>query len=107
MSQARGLNYGRSHSDPATAATNNTSAMVEVKNLRKSFGSLEVLRGIDLTIGRRETLCVIGPSGSGKTTLLRCVNYLEIPTDGQVWVDGELMAPGRVNTYMQEPSSAA
>ena len=58
--------------------------LVDVVNLHKSFGHLEVLKGIDLQIRRREVVCVIGPSGSGKSTLLRCVNLLEQPTSGTV-----------------------
>jgi polar amino acid transport system ATP-binding protein len=68
--------------------------MIEVRDLHKSFGDLEVLRGIDLEIGAGEVVCVIGPSGSGKSTLLRCVNLLEQPTSGTVVVDGvELTDP--------------
>ena len=63
-------------------------ASVELRDLHKSFGSLEVLRGIDLRLERGEVLCVIGPSGSGKSTLLRCVNLLEEPTSGEVYVGG-------------------
>ncbi|RZU25623.1 amino acid ABC transporter ATP-binding protein [Streptomyces sp. BK239] len=67
---------------------------IEVRGLRKSFGDNEVLRGIDLEIRRGEVVCVIGPSGSGKSTLLRCVNLLEEPTGGQVFVGGaELTDP--------------
>ncbi|WP_274565185.1 amino acid ABC transporter ATP-binding protein [Streptomyces spiramyceticus] len=61
---------------------------IEIRGLHKSFGDNEVLRGIDLTIARGEVVCVIGPSGSGKSTLLRCVNLLEEPTSGQVFVGG-------------------
>ncbi|QUH06512.1 amino acid ABC transporter ATP-binding protein [Saccharopolyspora erythraea] len=68
--------------------------MIEISGLRKAFGSLEVLQGVDLRVGRGEVVCVIGPSGSGKSTLLRCVNLLEEPTDGKVVVDGaELTDP--------------
>ena len=68
--------------------------MIEVTDLHKSFGDLEVLRGIDLTVEAGEVVCVIGPSGSGKSTLLRCVNLLEQPTSGKVTVDGiELTDP--------------
>jgi polar amino acid transport system ATP-binding protein len=68
--------------------------MIEVRDLHKSFGDLEVLRGIDLEVGAGEVVCVIGPSGSGKSTLLRCVNLLEQPTSGTVIVDGvELTDP--------------
>ena len=62
---------------------------VEIRGLHKSFGELEVLKGIDTTVRRGEVVCVIGPSGSGKSTLLRCVNLLEAPTSGQVFIDGE------------------
>jgi polar amino acid transport system ATP-binding protein len=64
-------------------------ALVEIKNLHKSFGSNHVLRGIDFTVEQGEVVCVIGPSGSGKSTLLRCVNLLEVPQEGQVFVSGE------------------
>ena len=61
---------------------------IEIRGLHKSFGDNQVLRGIDLDIARGEVVCVIGPSGSGKSTLLRCVNLLEEPTAGQVFVGG-------------------
>ena len=61
---------------------------IQVSGLHKSFGTNEVLRGIDLEIGQGEVVCVIGPSGSGKSTLLRCVNLLEEPTQGRVFVGG-------------------
>jgi polar amino acid transport system ATP-binding protein len=68
--------------------------VVDITGLHKSFGSVEVLRGIDLQVGRGEVVCVIGPSGSGKSTLLRCVNVLEEPTAGSVVVAGvELTDP--------------
>jgi polar amino acid transport system ATP-binding protein len=60
--------------------------MIEVRDLHKSFGDLEVLRGIDFRVEAREVVCVIGPSGSGKSTLLRCINLLEQPTSGRVFV---------------------
>jgi polar amino acid transport system ATP-binding protein len=62
---------------------------VEVRELHKSFGDLHVLRGIDLTVGKGEVVCVIGASGSGKSTLLRCVNLLERPDSGEILVAGE------------------
>ncbi len=62
--------------------------MIRISDLHKNFGSLEVLRGIDLEVSRREVMAIIGPSGSGKSTLLRCINYLEIPTSGEIVVDG-------------------
>ncbi|MER5555823.1 amino acid ABC transporter ATP-binding protein [Streptomyces sp. NPDC002793] len=61
---------------------------IDVRGLRKSFGTLEVLAGIDFSVARGEVVCVIGPSGSGKSTLLRCVNLLEEPTSGTVMVGG-------------------
>ncbi|HEY9568406.1 MAG TPA: amino acid ABC transporter ATP-binding protein [Thalassobaculum sp.] len=70
------------------------TAMLAVAGLRKSFGPLEVLRGIDLTVSPQELVFVIGPSGSGKSTLLRCCNRLEEPDQGSVRVDGvELLDP--------------
>jgi polar amino acid transport system ATP-binding protein len=71
-----------------------TGGSVVVTDLHKTFGSVEVLRGIDLTVARGEVLCIIGPSGSGKSTLLRCINMLETPTRGSVVVEGtELTDP--------------
>ncbi|MFE0201458.1 amino acid ABC transporter ATP-binding protein, partial [[Kitasatospora] papulosa] len=61
---------------------------IEIRGLRKSFGDNEVLRGIDMDVARGEVVCVIGPSGSGKSTLLRCVNLLEEPSAGKVFVGG-------------------
>ncbi|MEJ8545093.1 amino acid ABC transporter ATP-binding protein [Brevibacillus borstelensis] len=61
--------------------------MIQLKNIRKSFGSHEVLKGIDLTVNKGDVVVILGPSGSGKTTLLRCVNFLERPSDGQVTIN--------------------
>jgi ABC-type polar amino acid transport system ATPase subunit len=70
--------------------------MVEVENLHKSFGSNEILKGIDLTIRQGEKLVILGPSGSGKSTFLRCLNYLEQPTSGIVKIEGKAFAePGK------------
>jgi polar amino acid transport system ATP-binding protein len=63
--------------------------MVELRNVHKRFGSLRVLKNINLAVARGEAVVIIGPSGSGKSTLLRCVNYLERPDQGDVLVDGE------------------
>ena len=63
--------------------------MIEVKNLCKSFGDLQVLKGISETINDRDVVCVIGPSGSGKSTFLRCLNLLEEPSGGEVFLDGK------------------
>ena len=64
---------------------------VVITDLHKSFGSVEVLKGVDLSVARGEVVCIIGPSGSGKSTLLRCVNLLETPTRGTVVVEGRDM----------------
>ncbi|TMR18058.1 amino acid ABC transporter ATP-binding protein [Nonomuraea turkmeniaca] len=67
---------------------------VEIRDLHKYFGDNEVLKGIDFTVEPGQVVCVIGPSGSGKSTLLRCVNMLEVPTKGQVFINGaELTDP--------------
>jgi len=62
--------------------------LVQIRGLKKSFGSLRVLDGVDLDVAKGEAVCVIGPSGSGKTTLLRCINLLEPYDDGSIKVDG-------------------
>ena len=63
--------------------------MITVKNLHKYFGNLEVLKGIDIHIEQGEKIVVIGPSGSGKSTFLRCLNLLETPTKGEIFIEGE------------------
>jgi polar amino acid transport system ATP-binding protein len=65
------------------------TAAIEIKNLHKYFGDLEVLKGIDFHVDEGEVVCVIGPSGSGKSTLLRCVNRLEESTSGTILIEGE------------------
>lgn len=65
-------------------------ALLDVRGFRKSFGGTEVLKGIDFSMDRGETLAIIGSSGSGKTTLLRCLNFLETPDAGQMYLDGKL-----------------
>ena len=65
-----------------------TKPIIEVKGLKKSFGTLEVLKGINTEVQRGEVVVVIGPSGSGKSTFLRCLNLLETPTGGSIFVDG-------------------
>ncbi len=64
-------------------------SVLEVKNITKKFGKTEVLRGIDFSLEKGEVLSIIGSSGSGKTTLLRCLNFLETPDTGEIYVDGE------------------
>jgi polar amino acid transport system ATP-binding protein len=65
--------------------------MVEAIGVHKSFGALEVLKGIDLSIAKGEVVCLLGPSGSGKSTFLRCINHLERMTRGRILVDGRLI----------------
>ena len=62
--------------------------MIEVQNLHKYFGELEVLKGVDTHIGKGDCVCVIGPSGGGKSTFLRCINLLEMPTKGDIIIEG-------------------
>lgn len=71
-----------------------SEAMVTVKNLHKSFGDNEILKGIDLIINPGEKVAIIGPSGSGKSTLLRCINYLEQPTSGTVMIGTKAFSDG-------------
>ena len=70
---------------------------VEVKNLYKSFGNLDVLKGINFNVKDGEVVCLIGPSGSGKSTILRCLNKLEESTSGDIIVDGHLITDKKVN----------
>ncbi len=65
------------------------SFLVQIDNLHKYFGKEEVLKGINMNIQRQEVVCMLGPSGAGKSTLLRCINRLEEPTSGRVYIDGE------------------
>jgi len=64
--------------------------MIEIKGLHKHYGPLHVLRGIDLSVGTGEVVCIIGPSGSGKSTLLRCINHLEVAEQGEIRIDGQV-----------------
>src|SRR5580692_7920132 len=65
--------------------------MIELAKVSKSFGAHQVLRDVDLSVGRSEVVCLIGPSGSGKSTLLRCVNFLEPYDSGDLRIDGRLI----------------
>jgi polar amino acid transport system ATP-binding protein len=73
------------------------SAVLRIEDLHKSFGSLEVLHGVELTVAAGEVVVLIGPSGCGKSTLLRCINYLETPTRGRIWFDGDWLGEKMVN----------
>jgi polar amino acid transport system ATP-binding protein len=68
-----------------------SDSLVTISNVRKCFGDLEVLKDINLVVGRSEVVCLIGPSGSGKSTLLRCINFLECYDSGDIVVDGKLI----------------
>jgi len=74
-----------------------TQILVDVQDLHKHFGKLEVLKGIDMQIHESEVVCLIGPSGGGKSTLLRCINRLEQPTQGHIFVDGEEITAPKAN----------
>ena len=63
-------------------------AFLEIKNIKKSFAQTEVLKGIDFSVEKGKVLVIIGSSGSGKTTLLRCINFLEMPDEGEIVIDG-------------------
>lgn len=63
--------------------------MIKIENLHKRFGKLEVLKGIDINVEKGEIIAIIGPSGSGKSTFLRCINRLEEPSEGKIFIDGE------------------
>ena len=72
--------------------------MLDIKGVYKNFGKLEVLKGVSTTIDEGEVVSIIGASGSGKSTLLRCMNLLETPTFGEVWMEGKLLTP--VDPYL-------
>jgi polar amino acid transport system ATP-binding protein len=90
-------------------AASPTTPMIEAEDLHKSFGHIEVLKGVSLGVARGEVICVIGPSGSGKSTLLRCLNWLEVPERGLIRFDGAVayreQAGGR--TRLQAPKRIA
>jgi len=75
--------------------------MIKINNLKKKFGDLEVLKGIDEEIRDNEVVCVIGPSGSGKSTFLRCLNLLDPPTEGSVAVNGKEVSLKEINATRQ------
>jgi polar amino acid transport system ATP-binding protein len=80
--------------------------MVVARDVAKTFGSLRALDGVSLDVARGEVVCVIGPSGSGKSTFLRCINQLERPDEGAIWVDGELVGFRQVGDALHELSDA-
>jgi len=78
--------------------------IIVIKDLHKHFGDVKALNGINLRVERSKVVIVIGPSGSGKSTLLRCINHLEVPTSGEVWVDGQHLTtdPKQLNAIRTE-----
>ena len=72
--------------------------MIDIKNIYKYFGDVRVLKGLNFTIDKGEVIAVIGPSGCGKSTFLRCLNLLEEPTYGEIWLSGDLLTP--VDPYL-------
>ena len=82
--------------------TASAAPMVRAELVRKSFGRIEALRGVDLSIGRGEVVCLVGPSGSGKSTFLRCINHLERVDGGRLWVDGEVVGYEQRGTKLHE-----
>ena len=71
-----------------------SGAQLRLENIHKRFGDLEVLKGVDLSVSKGEVVCILGPSGSGKSTLLRCVNLLEPPEDGDIYLDDRSICKG-------------
>ncbi len=78
--------------------------MIAIKDLHKHFDEVKALNGVSLTVERGRVVVVIGPSGSGKSTMLRCINHLETPTSGEIWIDGEKMSndPKQLNKARAE-----
>lgn len=77
-------------------------SLLEVKNIRKSYGKLEVLKGIDFSLEKGEVLSILGSSGSGKTTLLRCLNFLETPDTGSISINGKEIYNASVQKHLSE-----
>jgi polar amino acid transport system ATP-binding protein len=78
--------------------------MVKAEEVCKSFGALQVLKGITLEVGKGEVLCMVGPSGSGKSTFLRCINHLEVVNAGRLYVDGDLIGYREAGSKLHEIS---
>jgi polar amino acid transport system ATP-binding protein len=83
----------------------NSPVVVRVERVRKSFGSVEVLKNINFEIHSGEVVCLLGRSGSGKTTLVRCIDHLESPDGGRIWVNDELMGYRQRRTQLHELKS--
>ncbi len=78
--------------------------IIVIKDLHKHFGDVEALNGVDMRVEQGTVVIIIGPSGSGKSTLLRCINHLEVPTSGEVWIDGQRLTtdPKQLNAVRAE-----
>ena len=76
--------------------------MIQIRNLHKYFGELEVLKGVDVTIEEGEVVCIIGASGSGKSTLLRCINFLERKDKGDIYIDGNIVKNDQDINYIRQ-----
>jgi len=92
--------------DVAKQNLSSQGPLVVAADVRKKFGTLEVLKGVSLQIAKGEVLCIIGPSGSGKSTFLRCINQLEQMNGGAIWVGGELIGYRREGNHLHELSDA-
>lgn len=88
----------------AEANHSGTSPMIYVDELRKSYGHLEVLKGVTIRVDPGEVVSVLGPSGSGKSTLLRCINFLEKPDSGDVYIDGKMIGYVKKGHHLQDVS---
>jgi ABC-type polar amino acid transport system ATPase subunit len=82
----------------------NSQPIIVVKDLHKRFGGIVAVDGVSLEVERGKVIVIIGPSGSGKSTLLRCVNHLETPSSGEIWIEGELVTthPSQLNRIRAE-----
>lgn len=74
-----------------------SDSIIVVRNIHKHFGHIEALKGVDFEVRKGEVVVIIGPSGSGKSTLLRCLNHLEVPSKGDIWIDGKHLENRAVN----------
>lgn len=96
----------RQSAGPGRRSTNRRnrtmSPMILARAIRKRYGNVEVLKGVDLEVGAGEVVCIIGPSGAGKSTFLRCINRLETPDSGHILVGGELVGYRRIGTRLHE-----
>lgn len=88
--------------DGVTTSHNALSPIIQVMNLRKSYGKNHVLRGIDFSLAHGEKVAVLGPSGSGKSTFLRSINHLEVPTSGEIYYNGELITDKNIRHVRQD-----